>query len=132
MAAEQLLGTGNPATPTTTPLPYDIRDFYAWLGPAPLSDAACGSAAGYSDRGSRWADGGGPFTQYNHYATPNARTPDCAGFFGGWKAARSRHTGGVNVGLADGSIRFVRDTIDPVTWRSAGTRASGEVLSGDW
>ena len=132
MTAEQLLGLGTPATPATTPQPYDIREYYGWLGAAPLSDAACGSALGYSDRGSRWADGSGPFTQYTHYAPPNSRSADCSGFFGGWKAARSRHSGGVNVGLADGSVRFVRDAVDPTTWRSAGTRSGGEVLPGDW
>jgi len=132
MTAEQILGPGTPATPATTPHPYDIREYYGWLGAAPLSDAACGSAPGYSDRGSRWADGAGPFTQYTHYAPPNSPTPDCSGFFGGRKASRSRHAGGVNVGLADGSLRFVRDAVDPTAWRSAGTRSGGEVLPGDW
>jgi prepilin-type N-terminal cleavage/methylation domain-containing protein/prepilin-type processing-associated H-X9-DG protein len=41
--------------------------------------------------------------------------------------ARSMHTGGVNVALADGSVRFARDGIDPTVWLGLGTRASGEV-----
>jgi prepilin-type N-terminal cleavage/methylation domain-containing protein/prepilin-type processing-associated H-X9-DG protein len=45
--------------------------------------------------------------------------------------ARSFHTGGVNVALMDGSVRFVRDTLDLATWRSLGTRSGGEVL-GDY
>jgi len=132
MTAEQVLGSGTPAIPATTPRPYDIREYYGWLGATPLSDAACGSAPGYSDRGSRWADGAGPFTQYTHYAPPNARTADCSGFFGGWKAARSRHAGGVNVGLADGSVRFVRDSIPLPTWQALGTRAGNEPAGGDY
>ncbi len=44
-------------------------------------------------------------------------------------AARSKHTGGVNVGMSDGSIRFVRDSIDVVAWRALGTAANGEVIS---
>ena len=42
-------------------------------------------------------------------------------------AASSYHTGGANVGLADGSVRFVRDSIDFTVWQNAGTRAGGEV-----
>src|SRR5262245_6933577 len=42
-------------------------------------------------------------------------------------AASSYHTGGVNVAMADGSVRFVADGIDFTTWRSLGTRAGGEV-----
>jgi prepilin-type N-terminal cleavage/methylation domain-containing protein/prepilin-type processing-associated H-X9-DG protein len=48
---------------------------------------------------------------------------------GAYVGARSRHTGGVNVALADGSVRFVADGIDLVTWRAMGTRAGGEVLN---
>jgi prepilin-type processing-associated H-X9-DG protein len=44
-------------------------------------------------------------------------------------AARSRHPGGVNAALADGSVRFFTDTIDLGTWRSLGTRAGGEVIA---
>jgi prepilin-type N-terminal cleavage/methylation domain-containing protein/prepilin-type processing-associated H-X9-DG protein len=41
-------------------------------------------------------------------------------------AASSYHAGGVNVGLADGSVRFVRDSVDFTLWQNAGTRAGGE------
>lgn len=41
--------------------------------------------------------------------------------------ARSWHNGLVNVLLMDGSVRPVRDSIDPTTWRAIGTRAGGEV-----
>jgi prepilin-type processing-associated H-X9-DG protein len=43
--------------------------------------------------------------------------------------SRSYHTGGVNVLLMDGSVRFVRDTIPQATWRALATRAGGEVNS---
>jgi prepilin-type N-terminal cleavage/methylation domain-containing protein/prepilin-type processing-associated H-X9-DG protein len=46
-------------------------------------------------------------------------------------AASSYHSGGVNVCLGDGSVRFVRDTVDFVTWQGAGSRAGGEVI-GEW
>ena len=44
-------------------------------------------------------------------------------------AASSYHSGGVNVCLADGSVRFVSDNIDFRTWQAMGTRAGGEPLS---
>lgn len=46
--------------------------------------------------------------------------------------ARSYHTGGVNVALMDGSVRFIRDALDLATWRALGTRQGGEVLTGDY
>ncbi len=43
--------------------------------------------------------------------------------------ARSRHTGGVNAALCDGSVRFVNNGIDLPTWRAAGTAQGGETLT---
>jgi prepilin-type processing-associated H-X9-DG protein len=48
-----------------------------------------------------------------------------------WAAARSQHSGGVNAALADGSVRFFRDSIDPIVWRGLGTKAGGEPVSVD-
>jgi prepilin-type processing-associated H-X9-DG protein len=44
----------------------------------------------------------------------------------------SGHTGGINVGLADGSVRFVAKGISPLTWWYAITPAGGEVNGSDW
>jgi len=41
--------------------------------------------------------------------------------------ARSGHTGGVNLALADGSVRFVSNTVDATAYRSLGSIALGEV-----
>jgi prepilin-type N-terminal cleavage/methylation domain-containing protein len=41
--------------------------------------------------------------------------------------ARSRHIGGVNVALGDGSLRFVSNVIDPAVWAALGTISGGEV-----
>ncbi|QEL13519.1 DUF1559 domain-containing protein [Limnoglobus roseus] len=48
-----------------------------------------------------------------------------------YASAYSKHTGGVNVGMADGSVRFIRDTINVTTWRAMGTFAGGEVIAND-
>jgi prepilin-type N-terminal cleavage/methylation domain-containing protein/prepilin-type processing-associated H-X9-DG protein len=42
------------------------------------------------------------------------------------------HTGGVNVCLADGSVRFVRSGITPFTWGALFTRQGGEVVGSDY
>jgi prepilin-type N-terminal cleavage/methylation domain-containing protein/prepilin-type processing-associated H-X9-DG protein len=86
-----------------------------------------------------------PCTQFMTINTPNAgtdvtpycnqalypRNPPCTttGSANAHKSARSRHTGGVNVLLGDGSVRFIRDSIASVTWRAYGTMNGGEVIS---
>ena len=45
-----------------------------------------------------------------------------------WAAARSKHTGGVNAAMADGSVRFFANSINPVAWSALGTKSGGEVI----
>jgi len=45
--------------------------------------------------------------------------------------SRSYHTGGVNVLLMDGSVRFMTNGVSLVSWRSLGTRAGGEVITAE-
>ena len=84
-------------------------------------------------RGDRWINGGYLSTAYNHYTTPNSPTLDCLNSANnyGLKTARSRHTGGVNLLLCDGSARFVSDSVSLMTWRALATRAAGD-LPGDF
>ena len=70
---------------------------------------------------------------------PNSTHGDCGNANGSGSsvnsshvAARSWHTGGVNVGLCDGSVRFVADSIAFPAWQALGTRAGGEVVSGNY
>ena len=46
-------------------------------------------------------------------------------------AARSRHPGGVNVGMADGSVRYVKNTVNLLSWRALSTTQGDEVISSD-
>jgi prepilin-type processing-associated H-X9-DG protein len=43
----------------------------------------------------------------------------------------SLHPGGANFLFADGSVRFLKATINPLPWRALATRASGEAISSD-
>jgi prepilin-type N-terminal cleavage/methylation domain-containing protein/prepilin-type processing-associated H-X9-DG protein len=47
-------------------------------------------------------------------------------------AARSRHVGGVNAGMGDGSVRFVSDYVSLPTWRALGTKANAENVGNDF
>ncbi len=51
------------------------------------------------------------------------------GFNAVHQAASSYHTGGANVGMADGSVRFVTDSTDFLIWQAVGSRAGGEVAN---
>jgi prepilin-type N-terminal cleavage/methylation domain-containing protein len=62
-----------------------------------------------------------------HQEGRSATLPSCAAV-----TARSFHPGIVNVGLMDGSVRSVRNSIELATWRALGTRAGGDVLPGDY
>jgi prepilin-type N-terminal cleavage/methylation domain-containing protein/prepilin-type processing-associated H-X9-DG protein len=42
--------------------------------------------------------------------------------------ARSLHPGGLNAALCDGSVRFIRDTIDVQIWQALSTSRGGEVV----
>lgn len=72
---------------------------------------------------------------YNHVQTPNRRSctngPRAAPESVEWMAvtAVSLHRGGVNVGMADGAVRFVSDSIDRQVWRGIGSRDGHEAIS---
>ncbi len=45
--------------------------------------------------------------------------------------SRSRHPGGVNTLFGDGSVHFMKNSINPLTWVQVGSMGSGEVVSSD-
>jgi prepilin-type N-terminal cleavage/methylation domain-containing protein/prepilin-type processing-associated H-X9-DG protein len=49
-------------------------------------------------------------------------------FLGMHISASSYHAGGVNIGMADGSVRFVSDNVAFETWQALGTRAAGDLV----
>jgi len=88
------------------------------------------STQGYSNVGAPWVYGYHSTTSYWHSGPPNSRScmfpPSRIS-----TTANSRHPGGVNLGLADGSVRFIKSTINLPTWRALGTRNLGEIISAD-
>jgi prepilin-type processing-associated H-X9-DG protein len=93
-----------------------------------------------------WAHDAG--VAYTHHFGPNSSTPDaewtmsgclnrrnapCDGRATAWGlidiAARSNHSGGVNVMLGDGSVRFVSNSVSPTVWQAVASINAGEVIS---
>ncbi|QDU22197.1 DUF1559 domain-containing protein [Urbifossiella limnaea] len=142
--SESLLGNGSP--PPSGAAPPDPRTAilrvttattvpYLTSSRSPDMPGLCqspGSGTWVADRANNWLNGHLTFSIYNHHFTPNqAGAWDCKNSSNSQAlvAARSFHTSGVNVLLADGSVRFVTDRVPVNTWRALATVAGGEVLN---
>jgi prepilin-type N-terminal cleavage/methylation domain-containing protein/prepilin-type processing-associated H-X9-DG protein len=108
-----------------------------------------GSTGGNDVRGMWWYGWG---MQYTHHRTPNTMIPDAvwsavasthcvstpeAPCNGGSPchstidyAARSKHPGGVNLALGDGSVRFCSETVNLSIWQAVGSINGGEPVQG--
>lgn len=78
--------------------------------------------------GAPWVNGQHVF---QHVMPPNSRS---CGFFTALRAVMppsSRHPGGVNLLMGDGSVRFVKSSVNLAPWRALGTIAGGETISAD-
>jgi prepilin-type N-terminal cleavage/methylation domain-containing protein/prepilin-type processing-associated H-X9-DG protein len=120
-ASEVVVGTGKGGQYSAS---YDLRGFSWW-----------GDGASYT----AWIAPNSPLpdqTQTSGYCVyPYQMNPPCvpagttvAGVFYG---ARSRHAGGVNVLMGDGSVRFIKNSINLLTYQALSTTRGGEVLSSD-
>jgi len=131
--SERLRGSG--AQP-----PNPERDVFKRLGIVNTADqlliacmiAARASDSGFVTSGEWWFWSGRERTLYNHAQVPNGSIPDCT--YGGvtpmidMATARSRHPGGVNVLMGDGSGRFIPGSVAREVWRGLGTRNGGELV----
>jgi prepilin-type N-terminal cleavage/methylation domain-containing protein/prepilin-type processing-associated H-X9-DG protein len=104
-------------------VPWDPVTYYQMSLSSPLFRGWTGA------RGAGWISGREYWTGYHHYLPPNSNIPDMQTCGNGVLGARSNHPGGVNIGFCDGSLRFIRDTIDLAVWRALATRAGGEVAN---
>jgi prepilin-type N-terminal cleavage/methylation domain-containing protein/prepilin-type processing-associated H-X9-DG protein len=102
--------------------------------------AAAPAVSVLHNNGKQWAWYSHSNSLFNTAAPPNWKIQDNAGGVGvggaGWAwdscygivPARSRHNAGVNVCMADGSVRFVSDSINLFTWQCLGNAKDGQVL----
>ena len=104
-------------------------------------NTAFASRAGINNlRGIFWEVGSLGMTMFNTIVPPNSTTyrwGDCRFTSGGYPNdatfanTSSNHPGGVNVLMADGSVKFVKNSINQGTWWALGTRGDGEIISAD-
>ncbi len=144
-ASERILGAGNESSTATTVDPNTMYVSPGGDSGIPPNAANCNTTSINYDnrRGYTWVAGEPRCTSYNHYFTPNSKTPDCISNYPatgnawdytghGLSTARSRHPGGVNVWMCDGSVHFVANSVSLQTWQALATRAGGEVIGNDF
>lgn len=123
-----------------------------------ISEVITGPTGLYDERGV-WSDCWG--AQFSALYTPNSNVPDavwgvvanttynfcattsgqpkldapCNGSAPSWGSeiysARSYHPSGVNVGFADGSVRFISNGVSVATWQGLASINGGEVINGN-
>jgi prepilin-type N-terminal cleavage/methylation domain-containing protein/prepilin-type processing-associated H-X9-DG protein len=141
---------GNPNVPAAfqgvSKLPDSIPDGTSQTILFAEKFAVCNNAA--VQGGSLWSWPPAFMDATNNYAAVVGFSPGSPGFanFGFFQRqpvpgacdpylAQSAHTGGINVCLADGSVRCVTANVTPATWKAALTANSGtpaDLLGPDW
>ena len=110
----------------------DLRGF-TWWGPSTSYTAIIGPNSTYPDS---MGNGGCPTTGVINIpcsqGMPNPN-PDSKGKIETivYLGARSKHPGGVNAAMCDGSVRFFKNTINLTTWQASATTMGSEVISAD-
>ena len=91
-----------------------------------------------SKQGYSWVMGEMCCSTYNHMATPNTVTCASTGYPGGMQnmamvvPPSSRHVGGVNLAMCDGSVHFVLNGVSLATWRALGSRDGNDIVGPDF
>ncbi len=133
----------------TGPLPYpDVATVLASVAAAPTAGCKFATTPSGMPGGghTRWCNGNSYDDGFTTALPPNTRSPsgsppidsdmisedeDDGGPTYGAVTSRSYHPGGVNALCADGSVHFVKNSINWQNWRSLGTVCGGEVISSD-
>ena len=148
LASEVLNGSGMAASATSAKYPYDVfytgddaafaaldANFPSLAGINAIGDAPKTGAR--TNNGGMWAWYAAGHSSFNAAAPPNWSKPStgggcCPGGAHDWGWAllppRSMHTGGVNGLLGDGSVRFIRNSVDLLTFQRLGNARDGQVV----
>jgi prepilin-type N-terminal cleavage/methylation domain-containing protein/prepilin-type processing-associated H-X9-DG protein len=133
---------GNRSTPRTTKM-ANIRD--GTSNTLLLSEVLRPTSHDDNDwRGDIHNDDG--VFRFHTITTPNSTVPDVVNWAilngdpampvttagAEFNAARSRHDGGVNAAMCDGSVHFITDAIPLITWQALGTMDGGEPVTLDF
>ncbi len=86
------------------------------FAPAGVPSTSYGGVWAYGYIGYAWGTTFHPFNKHDNTSAV-------------YGAFRSQHTGGASFAFADGSIRFVSQSLDLATYRALSTRAGGEVAN---
>ena len=139
----------NGITGVTAAATYDAQDATSMVASGNLQAALNACTAAYkagganlvNDNGVRWAWGAVGMTLFNTIVPPNStqyQWNDCRSGCGGcspddssYSNSQSNHAGGCNFLMADGSVKFIKSTVNQMTYLAIGTRANGETISAD-
>jgi prepilin-type N-terminal cleavage/methylation domain-containing protein/prepilin-type processing-associated H-X9-DG protein len=118
-------------------MPAGYAALQKWLPACLTSAKGSGRQGQTSCLGQRWANGLVGVTEGTTILPPNAPYPNCSTNGAntlenpGMMNMSSRHPGGANALLCDGSVKFLKDSLNTQALWSLGSRARGEIVSAD-
>ncbi|WP_406693709.1 DUF1559 domain-containing protein [Singulisphaera sp. Ch08] len=120
LCSEVVVGTGTGGQYNSS---YDLRGF-SWWGSAASFTAWVAPNSTQPDVTENQAYCVYPYQMNPPCTAPTATLPQ-------YNGARSRHSGGVNTTMGDGSVRFIKNSISLNVWRSLSTTRGAEIVSSD-
>lgn len=131
--AESLFGNRGADTTTLQDAQRQMKRVSGGPPCVPTGDSMIGMPATRYEgrRAGAWILSTGYHALVHAFFTPNSQLPDMAHHGEVVSGPRSMHVGGAQAVLSDGSVRFISQNIDLITFRNTFARNDGEVL-GEW